>query len=218
MLLSTFLDSTNNRKAFEDNGIYIVSVDIPQYEGLYKVGMADVGSLATRLGNFQTFFFPIRNKVVIHLLANKPNGRRISHSISKEMVSSSRYAEQSLHKSLHDAGWDNTGTGEWFKAPRPPPRQERQTVDDLIVMAIQHHHGDKSKNIKADGGNCKICIMEPHHIRKVSRTKINKEDPPERVELEPIREGTRDINPGLDINGNLRINYRNLKVIRPADP
>ena len=31
MLLSTFLDSTNNRKAFEDNGIYIVSVDIPQY-------------------------------------------------------------------------------------------------------------------------------------------------------------------------------------------
>ena len=212
MLLSTFLDSTNNRKAFEDNGIYIVSVDIPQYEGLYKVGMADVGSLATRLGNFQTFFFPIRNKVVIHLLANKPNGRRISHSISKDMITSSRYAEQSLHNTLHDAGWDNTGTGEWFKAPRPPPRQARQTVDDLIVMAVQHHHGDKSKNIKADGGNCKICIMEPHNIRKVPRTKKNIQDPPDRVELEPIREGTRDINPGLDIN------YRNLKVIRPADP
>ena len=58
MLLSTFLDSISNKKSFENNGIYIVSVDLPQYEGLYKVGMADVGSLANRLGTFQTLFSP----------------------------------------------------------------------------------------------------------------------------------------------------------------
>ena len=214
MLLSTFLDSVSNKKSFENNGIYIVSVDLPQYEGLYKVGMADVGSLATRLGNFQTFFFPIRTKVVIHLLANKPNGRRNSSSSHKDMITSSRYAEQTLHGTITEAGWDNTGTGEWFKAPRPPPKQSKQTVEDLIAMAKLHHFGDKSKNMKSDGGTCKFCIMKPHTIEKVPRPKACMQDPPDAVELEPIREGTRDIAPTLDINGNLRINYRKLKVIR----
>ena len=68
MLLSTFMDSKNMKQSFDSHGIYIVSVDIPQYEGYYKVGMSDKGSVASRIGDYQTMFFPIRSDVTIHLL------------------------------------------------------------------------------------------------------------------------------------------------------
>ena len=208
MNLSTFLDSVGSRASFQDNGIYIVSVDLPDDEGLYKVGMADVGSLATRMGNFQTLFFPIRKKVKIHMLANKPNGRRVSLTISKNMITASRHAEQNLHTTIKNAGWDNTGTGEWFRAPRPLPREKRQTVEDLIAMANDHPFGNKSKYIKADGGHCKFCVLTENNIIKKGRPKRVKEDVPDVVPLEEIRRGTRVVIPSLDVNGNLRTNLR----------
>ena len=238
MLLSTFLDNTTIKKEFTKTGIYIVSVNIPQYKNLYKVGMADVGCLATRLGNFQTFFFPIRDKVVVHLLANKPFGRRVKKVKKRKVpraepeqeqeeqdkvvdselneaedstsltISSTRRAETVLHTTIENAGWTHDGTGEWYSRPRG------QSVDDLIQMAFEHHYGNKSKNIKADGGGCKFCIMHPDSSEKIPKPDFDKNDIPDEVELEPVREGTRDIIPTVDINGNLRINYRKLKVIR----
>ena len=203
MLLSTFLDNTELRNKFNELGIYVVSVNIPQYRNLYKVGMADKGSLNSRIGNFQTFFFPIRDKVVIHVLANKPKGKRVKKVKKKkdgtevpvtngETVPAVRVAESALHKSLKSAGWTNDNTGEWFRQPTG------KTIKDIINLAMDHHFGNKSKNIKADGGMCNFCIMDKAVYEKVPRPTILKGQEPEEIILEPIKEGSRKITVSKD--------------------
>ena len=197
MLLSTFLDNTTLRNKFNTLGIYVVSVNIPQYKNLYKVGMADKGDLNSRIGNFQTFFFPIRDKVVIHVLANKPKGKRVKKVKKKdgtevpvtngETVPAVRVAESALHKSLKSAGWTNDKTGEWFKKPTG------QTIKDLINLAMDHHFGNKSKNIKADGSTCNFCIMNKTDYDTIPKPEIQKGQEPEHIVLEPILEGRRKL-------------------------
>lgn len=215
MNLSTFLDTPAIKSKFETYGLYVVSVNIPEYEGFYKVGMSDVGGLTSRMSDFQTMFFPIRDKVIIHLLINKPQGRRVSQATNKNMITATRYAEQSLHKALIKARWKNEGTGEWFKQPRG------QTIDNIIQMAFLHHYGDKEQNIKADGGHCKFCIMEPNDSRKVPKPLVEEGEEPDHVVLEDIKQGSRNIKPTRDINGDLNKDYRKVgvrEIIPDDDP
>ena len=197
MLLSTFLDNTELRNKFNELGIYVVSVNIPQYRNLYKVGMADKGGLNNRISNFQTFFFPIRDKVIIHLLANKPRGKRVKKVKKKngtevsvtngDTVPAVRIAESALHRSLKSSGWTNDKTGEWFRQPTG------KTIKDIINLAMDHHFGNKSKNIKADGGMCNFCIMDKNVYEKVPRPKISEGQEPEQIVLEPIIKGIRKL-------------------------
>ena len=58
---------------------------------------------------------------------------------------------------------------------------------------MDHHFGNKSKNIKADGGMCNFCIMDKTVYEKVPRPKISEGQEPEQIVLEPIIKGIRKL-------------------------
>lgn len=186
MKLQYFLD--NYKKDFEENhGVYVVSVEnLEGYRGFYKVGMSDVGSVSTRLGNFKTFFWLVLDKVKIHAIATKRRGRIL---LNEKRNNPTRNAETSMHNTMKHDNWENFG--EWYKPPE---------LFSLMDMLVDKHYG--TEGTQGDGESGRVYLFEPTKYNKIERVILNP------VPVQPIRRNSTVRKTTKNINGVTRKQFK----------
>jgi T5orf172 domain len=155
MDLDDFLANTKLTEKFKRAGLYIISVNIPQYHNYIKIGLSS--NLVARLMGHRTTLYPISAMIRLHCLAIKRNDLNPEESGTKK-VSFMYKAEQRVKTEL--AKLNLKPLGEWYQIAIPK----------LTELFLNLHFGDEEEKYQADGYSCLFYIFNTRRCYEVKKT------------------------------------------------
>jgi len=154
MDLDDFLANTKLTSDFKKAGIYIISVNIPQYHNYIKIGLSS--NLVARLMGHRTTLYPISASIRLHCLAIKRNDLNAEDTGNKK-VSFMYKAEQRVKAEL--AKQKLKPLGEWYQVAIPK----------LTELFLNLHFGDEEENMRSDGLSCLFYIFNNRNCYMVKK-------------------------------------------------
>ena len=154
MDLDEFLANKELTANFKRAGIYIISVNIPQYDNYIKIGLSS--NLVARLMGHRTTLYPVHPLIRVHCLAIKRNDL-IPEDSGVKKVSFMYKAEERVK--LYLAKRNLKPLGEWYQI----------AVPELTELFLNLHFGDEEEGMESDGLSCLFYIFNPRNCYEVKK-------------------------------------------------